>query len=73
MLVGERMTKPAITIRPETSMPDALDLMRKEHIRRLPVVDKRGQLVGDRNRGGPSQSPLHPKPPALAFMRSPTC
>ena len=46
MLVGERMTKPAITIRPETSMPDALDLMRKEHIRRLPVVDKRGQLVG---------------------------
>jgi acetoin utilization protein AcuB len=46
MLVGERMTKPAITIRPDTSMPDALDLMRKEHIRRLPVVDKRGQLVG---------------------------
>jgi acetoin utilization protein AcuB len=27
-------------------MPDALDLMHKEHIRRLPVVDKRGQLVG---------------------------
>jgi acetoin utilization protein AcuB len=46
MFVGERMTKPAITIRPETSMPDALDLMHKEHIRRLPVVDKRGQLVG---------------------------
>ncbi len=46
MLVGERMTKPAITIRPETPMPDALDLMRKEHIRRLPVVDKRGTLVG---------------------------
>ena len=40
------MTKPAITIRPETSMPDALDLMRKEHIRRLPVVNKRGELVG---------------------------
>ncbi len=46
MLVGERMTKPAITIRPETTMPDALDLMRKEHIRRLPVVNKRGELVG---------------------------
>jgi acetoin utilization protein AcuB len=46
MLVGERMTKPAITVRPETSMPDALDLMHKEHIRRLPVVDKRGALVG---------------------------
>lgn len=46
MLVGERMTRPAITVRPETSMPDALDLMRKEHIRRLPVVDKHGELVG---------------------------
>ena len=46
MLVGERMTKPVITVRPETPMPDALDLMRKEHIRRLPVVDKHGALVG---------------------------
>ncbi len=46
MLVGERMTKPAITIRPETTMPDALDLMRKDHIRRLPVVNKSGELVG---------------------------
>lgn len=43
MLVGERMTRPAITVRPETSMPDALDLMHKEHIRRLPVVNKRGK------------------------------
>lgn len=46
MLIGERMTKPVITIRPETSMPDALELMRQEHIRRLPVVDKHGALVG---------------------------
>jgi acetoin utilization protein AcuB len=46
MLVGERMTKPAITIRPETTMPDALDLMRKDHIRRLPVVNRKGELVG---------------------------
>jgi acetoin utilization protein AcuB len=40
------MTKPVITVQPETPMPDALDLMRKEHIRRLPVVDKHGALVG---------------------------
>lgn len=46
MLVGERMTKPAITIRPETTMPDALDLMRKDHIRRLPVINRKGELVG---------------------------
>ena len=46
MLVGERMSKPVITVRPETSMPEALDMMHKEHIRRLPVVNPRGELVG---------------------------
>ena len=46
MLVGERMSKPVITVRPETPMPEALDLMHKEHIRRLPVVNKQGELVG---------------------------
>ena len=46
MLVGERMSKPVITVRPETPMPEALDLMRKEHIRRLPEVNKRGELIG---------------------------
>ena len=46
MLVGERMSKPVITIRPETPMPEALDLMHKEHIRRLPVVNKHGEMVG---------------------------
>ena len=46
MLVGERMSKPIITVRPETPMPEALDLMHKEHIRRLPVVNKQGELVG---------------------------
>jgi acetoin utilization protein AcuB len=61
MLVGERMSKPVITVRPETSMPEALDLMRKEHIRRLPVVNKRGELVGivteaDLLRASPSEA-----------------
>jgi acetoin utilization protein AcuB len=46
MFVGERMSKPVITIRPEMSMPEALDLMHKEHIRRLPVVNPRGEMVG---------------------------
>jgi len=40
------MSKPIITVRPETPMPEALDLMHKEHIRRLPVVNKQGELVG---------------------------
>lgn len=46
MLVKERMSHPVITIHPETTMQDALDLMRKERIRRLPVVNHRGKLVG---------------------------
>ena len=46
MLVGERMSQPVITIPPDMSMFDALNLMKKEHIRRLPVVDKKGNLIG---------------------------
>jgi acetoin utilization protein AcuB len=46
MLVKERMSRPVITIHSEMPMQDALNLMHKEHIRRLPVVDKRGRLVG---------------------------
>jgi acetoin utilization protein AcuB len=46
MLVGERMTRPVMTVRPELPIQDALNLMRTEHIRRAPVVDGRGRLVG---------------------------
>lgn len=46
MLVRERMSHPVITIHPEASMQDALKLMKAEHVRRLPVVDKRGLMVG---------------------------
>jgi len=46
MLVGERMTRRPITITPDTPIEDALKLMKDERIRRLPVVDKKGRLVG---------------------------
>ena len=46
MLVGERMTRPVITVRPEMPIQDALKLMHTEHIRRAPVADGRGRLVG---------------------------
>lgn len=46
MLVKERMSHPVITIQPDQTIHDALDLMRSENIRRLPVVDNRGRLVG---------------------------
>jgi acetoin utilization protein AcuB len=40
------MSHPVTTVHPETPMQDALNLMRTERIRRLPVVDKHGRLVG---------------------------
>lgn len=46
MLVRERMTPNPITVSPDTSVRDALYLMREKKIRRLPVLDERGQLVG---------------------------
>ncbi len=46
MLIGERMSRPALTITPETPMQEALRMMRMENIRRLPVVGARGKLVG---------------------------
>ncbi len=46
MLIRERMSHPVISVNADTSMKEALDMMRKERIRRLPVINKRGQLVG---------------------------
>ena len=46
MLVGERMSHPVITVSPKTPMQEAHKLMRDEKVRRLPVVDERGKLVG---------------------------
>ena len=46
MLVGERMTHPVLTITPDVPVQDALVRMRKDKVRRYPVTDKRGKLVG---------------------------
>jgi len=46
MFVQERMSSPAVTIRENTPFQDALKLMRDRQFRRLPVVDKKGKLVG---------------------------
>lgn len=43
---GELMTTPAITVGPHITIPAAARLMNTHHIRRLPVVDARGRLVG---------------------------
>lgn len=44
--VKDWMTPEVITITPETTLSKAHELMIREQIRRLPIVDKRGQVVG---------------------------
>jgi acetoin utilization protein AcuB len=46
MLIGRRMTPNPITVRPDVSIADALEQMRREKVRHLPVVDKNGRLQG---------------------------
>jgi acetoin utilization protein AcuB len=40
------MSSPAITTSPDTPMQEALSLMREKNVRRLPVIDSSGKLVG---------------------------
>jgi acetoin utilization protein AcuB len=46
MLVKDRMSKSPITVRQNVGVEEALRLMHNENIRRLPVVDERGKMVG---------------------------
>ena len=45
MLIGERMSRPVITVTPDDPINEVLALFRKEHIRRAPVI-KDAKLVG---------------------------
>lgn len=44
--VDEHMTKPALTIAANTPVKEAADLMLQKKIRRLPVVDANGAIIG---------------------------
>ena len=46
MLVGKRMTRNPITIKPDVPIAEAMEWMRREKVRRFPVVDDKGKLVG---------------------------
>jgi acetoin utilization protein AcuB len=46
MLVRDYMSQPPIVIAPGTSISDGLRMMREHRIRRFPVVDGQGRLVG---------------------------
>lgn len=46
MIAGEVMTDSVITTTPETSVEDCCDIMERNQVRRLAVVDGDGNLVG---------------------------
>lgn len=46
MLVGERMTRNPVTIEETASIDEGLHLMRERKVRRLPVLDASGKMVG---------------------------
>ncbi|MFN8481941.1 MAG: CBS domain-containing protein [Anaerolineae bacterium] len=50
-LVRDWMTKDAMTVDSKTTLPEAHRIMKERKIRRLPVVDQRGRLVGIITRG----------------------
>jgi len=43
---GDCMTTPCITVTPETTLVECCDVMEQNQIRRVPVVDDGGRLVG---------------------------
>ncbi|SPQ00508.1 conserved hypothetical protein [Candidatus Sulfobium mesophilum] len=45
-LVGDIMTAPAVTIRPDVDISEAAKLMDEKRIRRLPVIDGDSRLIG---------------------------
>ncbi len=46
LTAGDLMTHPAVTVRPEDSVEHAAQLMYRPQVKRLPVVDAGGYLVG---------------------------
>jgi CBS-domain-containing membrane protein len=46
LTAGEMMTAPAVTIHPDATIAQAARLMHTHHVKRLPVVDPDGKLIG---------------------------
>lgn len=51
LLVRDWMTKAVITVDEKTPLPQAHQMMKQRRIRRLPIVDRNGLLVGIVTRG----------------------
>jgi len=58
------MTSPVITVTPDTPLLDALRLLLQRKIKRLPVVDEQGRVVGIVGRGDILHALAQELPPA---------
>jgi acetoin utilization protein AcuB len=65
MLIRELMIPKPAVVSPNTTMPDALKLMKEKGVHRMPVVDNRGHLVGII-----SETDLHNATPSSATLLS---
>jgi CBS domain-containing protein len=46
LAAGDCMTSPVVTVTPEASLDVCVNLMEERQVRRVPVVDERGRLIG---------------------------
>ena len=65
MLIRELMIPKPAVLNPQTTMPDALNLMHEQNVHRMPVVDNHGNLVGII-----SETDLHNATPSSATLLS---
>jgi acetoin utilization protein AcuB len=65
MLIRELMIPKPAVVTPQTTMPDALKLMKEKGVHRMPVVDAHGHLVGII-----SETDLHNATPSSATLLS---
>ena len=64
MIAGEVMTDHVVTVHPDTTLEDCCEAMEQNHIRRVPVVDEKGEIVGmiaqaDIARDAPEEETAH--------------
>jgi CBS domain-containing protein len=66
---SEVMTRPAVTIGQDKMVTEAVDLMLKKQVKRLPVVDTAGKLVGMLSRADVFQTVIRECPDWAAFQQ----
>ncbi len=66
---SEVMTKPAVTIGQDNMVTEAVELMLRKQVKRLPVVDAAGKLVGILSRADVFQTVIRECPDWAAFQQ----